>query len=374
MKGIFLYPKKINNVEVSGVDKKVLRQVEVFNNSGLNCQIINQPVSIIKSKAGILYKIYARLPFTDAMINWKYKDEFDIADYLYFRKPFFLSLTLLRLMKKIRRRNPNIKIIMEIPTYPYKHLFIRKKSNLPFYFKDTINCSKLVNIVDRIAIQNNIDELFNIPTLRFSNGVNLDDIPIRTPVEDPNGIINICAVALMKLWQGYERVFYGLYNYYQNGGTENIIIHMAGEGEELGFYKKLVDKLNLSSHVIFYGFLHGHQLENIYNISEVALDTFGRYKTKNKISTSLKSREYLAKGIPIITGCITDVISPEYKYYLEFSSNDSVLDFDKIISFCKDLYSEKSRREVAGEMRSYASEVCDISKNMDDVVNYIRGV
>jgi len=50
------------------------------------------------------------------------------------------------------------------------------------------------------------------------------------------------------------------------------------------------------------------------------------------------------------------------------------LDFDKIISFCKDLYSEKSRREVADEMRSYAAEVCDISKNMEDVIDYIRGV
>lgn len=372
MKGFFIFYRDINYNNLNGIDKKVLSQIKTLNETGINCEIITMK----SNKEDFWHRLYntitCRLPYGNSDPTWKYNKKFEEADFIYFRRPTALNYPMLKVLKKIKKNNPKIKIIMEIPTYPYDDELKTTLKDYPRYIKDKYNRKKLKGIVDRVAVQNNIATIFQIPTLKFTNGIRVKDIKPRKPIKTNS--INICAVASMEPWQGYERIILGLSQYYKNGGRENIQIHLVGEGKEKGNYEKMVNELQLSNHIHFEGFLSGEELESIYSKSDIALDSFGRYKTKNEFSTSLKSREYLAKGLPIVSGSKVDIVNTSFPYYYEFPSNSSAVNFMNIIEFYHKVYSTKNTKEdVVEEIRNYAFEVCDMSKSMTNIITYIEG-
>lgn len=371
MNGFFIFYRDIDYENLNGIDKKVLAQIKTLEDAGINCEIL-----VMKSnKEDIWHKLYntitCRLPFGNTDPTWKYNERFKNADFLYLRRPTALNYPMLNVFKKIKKNNPQVKIIMEIPTYPYDDELKANLKDYPRYIKDRYNRKKLRGLVDRIAVQNNIDTIFNIPTLNFTNGVRVKEIEPRKPFKTKG--ITICAVASMEPWQGYERVILGLSQYYKNGGKEEINIHLVGEGREKLTYEKMVSELQLNSNIHFEGFLSGEKLENIYSKSDIALDSFGRYKTNNDYSTSLKSREYLAKGLPIVSGSKVDIVDESFPYYYEFPSNSSKVNFEKIIEFHQQIYpTENSKEKVIHEIREYAFDVCDMSKTMNDIISFIK--
>lgn len=371
MNGFFIFYRDIDYDNLNGIDKKVLSQISTLKDAGVNCEIV-----VMKSnKEDLWHKLYntitCRLPYGNSDPTWKYSEEFEKVDFIYLRRPTALNYPMLKVLHKIKETNPKIKIIMEIPTYPYDDELKANLKDYPRYIKDKYNRKKLQGLIDRIAVQNNIDEIFNIPTLHFTNGIRVKEIAPRKPVKTEG--ITICAVASMEPWQGYERVILGLSQYYENGGLENINIHLVGEGKEKQTYEKMVNDLHLTNHIHFEGFLSGEKLESIYSKSDIALDSFGRYKTKNEFSTSLKSREYLAKGLPIVSGSKVDIVNTSFPYYFEFPSDSSIIDFTNIIEFHHKIYlADNTKEKVIKEIRDYAFEVCDMAKSMNQITSFIK--
>ncbi|GAB6179426.1 glycosyltransferase family 4 protein [Desulfotomaculum defluvii] len=377
MKGIFIYYKNINYDNLTGIDKKVLWQVDALKENGIHCDIVvidkYKNYSKKTSLKKLLDQIIISLPYGNVFPKWKYLKEFDDIDYIYLRRPTCFTFHMLRVLKKIKVNNPNVKIILEIPTYPYDKELQVKLRYLPLLIKDKYNRLKLHDVVDRIAVQNDIDNIFGVPTLNFTNGIKVDDLTIRAPIEKNTDEINLCAIASLNPWQGYERVIQGIFNYYKNGGKRKIVLHLVGDGTERQRYEKLVKSYQLENNVKIYGRLYGDDLNYIYDISSIALDAFGRYKTENGISTSLKSREYLAKGLPIVAGCKVDIIKENTPYYLEFPNNDSIIDINRIIQFHDKIYkSNESTMQISKKIRDYAYEVCDVSNTMKKIVQYIN--
>lgn len=366
MKGLFLYYKEIDMRNLTGIDRKVLSQIEEINKNDIKCEIKIEKSNI----TNFIEKILVRLPFTNIAPKWKYSEMYECIDFIYLRRPTAITKKMINVFKKAKEKNKDLKIIVEIPNYPYDDELIQKIKMLPFYLKDKFNRKTFYKYVDRIAVQNRVNYIFKTKTLNFSNGINFDDIKIRKP--EKSNEINICAVASMLKWQGYERVIESLQNYYMNGGQREVVIHFAGDGEQLLYYKKLVKKYNLEKNIIFYGFVTGQELDKIYNKCDLSLDAFGRYKTKNSLSTSLKSREYLAKGLPVVSGSNSDLFSEDAKYYLQFPNNASLFDFNEIIKFYDRIYSNKNKIEVAQEIRKSAFNKCDISVSMREIINYIK--
>lgn len=370
MNGLFINYNEINNNNLSGIDKKVLWQIEALQSNGSICKLVTFDKNGGTKLSVFLNKILVIFPFTNTFPKWEYIDSFSHVDFIYMRRPTCFTMHTIKILKRIKTENPECKIILELPTFPYDKELLIKFTYLPIYIKDRVNRRKLKKYVDRVSVQNSINEIFGIPTLKFKNGIKVDDITKRVP-KNNNKVIHLCAVASLNAWQGYERVIKGLSNYYNNGGTEEIIIHIVGSGSELERYKKLVSKLNLNNNFKFYGKLFGKELEKIYNLSDIGLDAFGRYKTNNKVSTSLKSREYLAKGLPIVSGCEIDVIEKDFEYYLEFESDNSSINFEEIVSFYRRVY-KKDKVEVSERVREYAYLKCDMGVSMSEVIDYIN--
>ena len=185
--------------------------------------------------------------------------------------------------------------------------------------------------------------------------------------------ISLIAVAYMQRHHGYERLIEGMKEYYkQQGNKKKIILHLVGDGPEKGMYTKLVDQYNLQDVVKFYVTKSGEELDALYNSSDIALASFGMYRLGiyGKVSV-LKSRECLAKGMPMITGCEIDVINDDFPYAKTFANDSSVVDMNEVVEFYETIRKNgKNKVDNALCIREYAYKNVDMGHVMLPIVKY----
>ncbi len=372
MKMIFLLENDYNQFFLTGMRKKVEMQKDLFVHNGIDCKIIIMDEDVYQFS--LLAKILKRIPLTNVSPRWKYKNELGLCDWVYFRRPFYMNVHTIFLLSKIKRKNVDTKIIMEIPTFPYDGEY--KFIDIPLMIKDRV-CRRFIrNYVDRLAVVGSPayvpNKLWGIDVIHFENGIDVEKIKVK-PCEKKDDSINMIAISSMAPWHGYERVIAGLTQYYKNLGKENINIYFIGDGKERRYYEKISSNLYVKDKIHFLGFLTGDDLETaIEKYGDIGLCSFGRYKTKMPHSTDLKSIEYLSHGIPVITGASLDYNGIE-NFCLEFANDNSIVDINRILIFYHNLVDKYSEEGLAEKVREYAKENCDISKTMKPIIEAIWG-
>lgn len=371
--GIFLYGHEMleNIHDKNGIDWKVLSQIKTLNNSGMICNQVCYPVE----KYSWLYSLKVRLPFCNACPKWVYYPDFDRIDYIYFRRHAAITMYALNTLGLIKKRNPTAKILMEIPTYPYDRELGYKLKNYPLLMKDRYNRLSLYKYVDRIVTVSDDDFIFNIPTIKMINGIDVSNITPIHPQDQHDNIIHIIGVAMLTVWHGYDRLIKGLGEYYKNNGKRNIIFHIVGGGEPdiISSYKKIINEYNISSHVIFHGYQTGRELDQIYDLCRIAVASLGAHRINiNRLST-LKSREYLSKGLPVIFSGVIDVFEKNsFKYNLEVPADESLVNIEQIIVFYDSIYHGISQDKIVTQIRNFALKTIDINLTMRPVIDYLN--
>lgn len=366
MKGVYIYfdshfyGKEISSNSV-GILKKIFAQLEFFKNRFGSCEIVN------------LYRIAKKNYFTLFFSYLFSKKSFDLSgfknkkyDYVYIRALNPTCRAVIELLKLLRKNNSDCKIIYEIPTYPYdlEHKSIRQRAVL---FIDKFWRKKLHLYVDRIATLTDDKIIFGCKTIKITNGTDINSIPIckKNIFDEKN--INLIAVAQFAFWHGYERVIEGLHKY----GKENVALHLVGFGSELEKYKNLVKKYDLEDQVIFYGALSGDALTAVFDQTDIALCSLACHKKNIYMVSELKSREYLCRGLPIVTSTKIDIVPDDFKYALHVPEDDSAIDIQEIIDFAKKVY-ENGRAKVTAEIRGFAEKYCGMNFSMKNVAEYLK--
>ena len=320
-----------------------------------------------------MLRFFYRIPFFNGAPQWKYNEEFNHVDFIYLRRPMIMTGFMLKVLKQIKENNKKVKIIMEIPTYPYDDEILQFKFSKVLLWKDKYNRNKFKGVIDKIATVTDDVSIFNIPTLKISNGVEIDSINQKKFIQSKDGAIHLCAVAMFKEWHGYERILYAMSRYYKNGGERIINCHFVGDGTELIKYKQIVQKENLEEVVKFYGMLNGVELDKIYDLCDLSLGSFGFYKIGLEISCNLKSREALARGIPSINGSKVDVFMENpMRYHLELSNDSSDIDLQWIIDFHDEIYSNENGETIINNIRDYAKKTVNIEAGMKNILAFLK--
>lgn len=247
---------------------------------------------------------------------------------------------------------------------------------ITIFLKDRICRNFLKGKIDRIAILTKDTRVFGVDTVFIRNGYEFgkDDFNIRYEKKDT---INIAAAAAFDWWHGYERLVYGLAEYYKKGGTVPFIIHFAGNGPELSYYRKIVKKTGMEKHVRFYGMRDKNFLKGLYADCEFGCCSLGVYKKGLRFSCELKSREYLAAGLPMLASCRLDIDSDRKlaRYIVRFPNDGTWIDFQKIADAHANLYKNKSQDEIITMRRSIknrAAELLHMGRAMEYAVEYIN--
>jgi glycosyltransferase involved in cell wall biosynthesis len=275
-------------------------------------------------------------------------------------------------IKWLHIKYPKCKLIMEVPTYPYCNELLNNKSMIPFYFKDCVYNKKLSKYIDRIVTFSTDDMIFGVSTIKIMNGIDVASIkPIKNNIYK-NDAIRLLAVAKLQKSHGYERVILGLKEYYEGKHSKMVEMHIVGEGPELNYYKSLVKEYKLEEHVIFYGNKIDEELDAIYDLADIGLSCFGLYKRGINKSSALKVREYLSKGLPVVSGCYEDAFKGDKRYYLEFPNDNTPVDVLTIVKFYDSIYENgKSVDQVHDEIIEYAKNTIDVSITMKPIVEYL---
>ena len=355
-----------------GVKHKIDSQLTVFNRSWKTYEVV-----IEKKKTNILKSICWRLPFgswggkyEEALVDIEKKSHDNSVKFFYLRSQLF-DRRYIGFLRELRCKYQEAKIILEIPTYPYGKELLSSKTMWPWFFKDIMYRHQIMKYINRIVTYTDDEYIYGIPTIRVKNGITVDKIqPI---INEYNNEIHLLAVAQFQKSHGYERVIKGLNRYYKMEHSENVILNMVGYGTEISYYKKLVAKYNLEDKVIFHGYKQGDDLNKIYAFTDVALGVFGLYKRGISKSSALKIREYLAYGLPVVSGCREDAFDNnlECEFYKEYSNDNSDINIHDMVLFYNRLKKKYSKYSLRKLIHEYAKENVDMEITMQDIITYI---
>ena len=292
-------------------------------------------VTVKKKRISAAGKFLYRVPFSTVSL-WDYKTamaKMQAPDYIYIRRSIADS-AYIDFLKAVRTKYHECTILVEVFTYPYdRDEFSHWKMWWPYYVRECINRKKYQRYIDKFVTYSDDSMIFNVPTIRTFNGICVEDYPIKHK-KAKQGEIRLLAVAMFRKHHGYERIIKGLAEYYKGKPNIKVILHMVGDGPERQNYQDMSESLGLQDVVVFEGLLDGEKLDKVYDLADIALGAFAMYKNNLMLSSALKIREYLARGIPVISGCKEDAMSgKEIPFFKEYPNDGSTIEINSIVEF-----------------------------------------
>lgn len=368
MKVLFIYTRTEGTLESSGEAKKILMQIDGLKENGMDCNLTYH------NRVSRFNKILVRLPFYHIYgkafikeISNKIRDEHYSAIYI---RRYVFDTSFNRLLRKLRKDNPNLIIIVEVPTFPYDSEWA-SVVDLPLLIKDRFSRKTLNKYVDRIVTFFDDDNIFGVQCIKTSNGIDLVKIKRRNYIKHDDNSVHLLGVAMVEKWHGFDRVIRGISDYYNNGGTENIIFDIVGDGLELGNLRKLVRDEGVAENVVFHGSMHGEKLNKIFDEADIGVGSLGMYRINLYKGCTLKLREYSARGLPFFYAYDDSLIeSNNTPYCIKFRNDNSDISMFNVLTFYHELQ-EYGLDKVAIELREHTSKYMTWERQMSPISHYL---
>ena len=332
--------------EESGISKKIHYQVkglrqnghEVhlcfydFDSRGHRCRYVDDKV-IADYGLGAMAALRSRI---DLGCIYRYCIENGIK-MVYARSFMNASPVLVGLFGKLKKHG--IKCVTEIPTYPYDQEFkgYPLKYKIPLYI-DMMFRRALAAKMEAIVTFSNEENIFGKRTIRISNGIDLDSIPLHNPKKQQD--IHLIAVAEIHYWHGFDRLVAGLGEYYKsNPNGRKVYFHVVGWEDDRGTtsngyltVEQMARKYDIEKYIINHGKLFGEKLDEVFNQCVFAIGSLGRHRSGITEIKTLKNREYAARGISFIYS-ENDSDFDNKPYIIKASADESPINVGEIIDY-----------------------------------------
>src|SRR5690606_16923866 len=369
---LFISGYRVDNLSTNGVGKKIHLEINTFKNLGFevdNLELdsgkvylkINDKRYFLVDEQPTFYKtmdvVYKRM-----LIENRIKNEYEMV---YVRYEHF-SFSMIKFFKALKKSNPQIKIVGELPTY-----MKRPNPGASFKTKISFKIKRLLNnttkkYIDYLATFSNHDRLFNMPTIKIENFVNITKVNIRTPIG--NDTVDLLALAQITPAHGFDRVIKGLNEYYkQDKIHQKVFLHVVGDGLTKSSLENLVNEYELNQHVKFYGALGGEKLDTIFNISDIGIGSLAFFRKGTTKGSELKIREYTARGLPFIYSAEEPQIDGQ-NFAKKVSFDESPLDINEVLAFYNEI---KSNTNLINEMRDFAEKEFTCESQMKKIIQTI---
>lgn len=344
MKGLFISFNGFS--EYSGISKKKISQIKAFRECGidiLNCYymvrsdnhrvwMLNDNILVDYGK-GVFARIKQRVCF-DPLIDVAIRQH---VDFIYIRHDFNANPFLIHTIKKIATKN--VKLILEIPTYPYDKEFknARWTSKISLLI-DKLFRQKYASYMFRIVTYTTLPKIWNKQTIQISNGVDFEMIKEKKNNKDINSLtsLNLISVAEVHDWHALDRLIEGLGQYYKKNPTVKVFLHIVGGvgPVENSLFNKLITQYEINKYVLFYGPLFNEALDSIFDITDIGIGSLGRHRSHISDIKTLKNREYAARGMPFIYS-ETDDDFDNKPYIMKVPPDESPINILQVLDFYK---------------------------------------
>ena len=330
--------------EANGISKKIRYQVHALEANGMETHLcylsdeyrikrrmIDQDV-LVNYGTGLKGKLYKRLEF-NSIARYAIKNHINLV---YIRTDHNANPFTINLVKKIKKAG--IHIVMEIPTYPYDQEYTSR--SMKFYLAiDRCFRHQLARYLDGIVTFSNAEKIFGGKTIRISNGIDFDAIPMKQKQNDTSHELHLIGVAEVHYWHGFDRMVNGLAEYYRTNPDYKVYFHIIGplsgerEREEI---LPIIRNNHLEPYVIMHGPSHGEELDTQFERADFAIGSLGRHRSGITYIKTLKNREYAARGFAF-TYSETDEDFDSMPYVWKVPANESPIDIPALVKFQKSL-------------------------------------
>lgn len=239
------------------------------------------------------------------------------------------------------------KLIVEIPTYTpdVKETDLSLPRKVFKSYSDVWS-KKTETLPDLYVFMGdgNLKSFHGVPAIRIENGIDPDLMPTRKPVNEQD-TIHILALSSMNYWHGYDRLINSLAEY---KGTPKVILHLVGDNDGgcLAQWKELVQKNNLGNNVVFHGPLFGEDLNAIFNLCDIGVNSMGMYRKGFEDTSELKTREYISRGLPFVSSVYDVVLDGLDKdLWYQISNDDTIPSMEGIVQFALKVKADNTAKD-----------------------------
>jgi hypothetical protein len=291
----------------NGISKKISYQLNALKANGHEAHLCYMDETVSKRRFiddqiivdygnGIKGKILKRTEF-GSIVSIAIESK---VDFVYIRSNHNANIFTINMVKQLKKAG--MKVVMEIPTYPYDQEYFNKSTNRQLV-QDKLFRNLLAKQLDAIVTFSEEDFIFKQRTIKISNGIDFDSVRLKKTSDHPANELHLIGVAEIHRWHGFDRVIQGLTNYYTSQHNFTIYFHIVGyffspiEEEEI---TRLIADNHLESYIILHGKKHGEELDEIFDKCDFGIGSLGRHRVGIDNIKTLKNREYAARGIPFV--------------------------------------------------------------------------
>ena len=340
MKGLFIVFHGFS--PHSGISKKIFAQCEALRRCGVDIALCHTEIdadgtqrrlagdAVIRTfGSGLRAKALKRVSYTD-ITGYIRRER---VEFLYIRHDLNANPLLVGWLRSVRRLG--VRIALEIPTYPYDAEFREagRKEKLQLQI-DRMFRRALAREVDRIVTFSDDEEIFGQKTIRISNGIDFDAVPLKTERHDITREVRLLALANIHPWHGFDRVIEGLKNYYAAPHDREVKLRIVGDGmpDLIGGYARSIEAYGLDAYVEITGPRSGAALDAQFAWCDMGVASLARHRNGIESLKSLKNREYAARGIPFVYSERDSDFDP-MPYVLKAPADDSPLDIAALLGW-----------------------------------------
>lgn len=331
--------------KANGISKKVRYQVKALKDCGLDTRICHYDITpdgnrywMVNGKVladlgkGMLGKIRKRYDFS-SISDYVLREGIELV---YIRSYHNANPFTIRMVRRMKRNGA--KVVMEIPTYPYDQEYTTRYMKMEL-FVDKRFRHRLALVLDGIVTFSNEKKIFGQKTIRISNGIDFDAVPLKKQINDTTCELHLLGVAEVHYWHGYDRLLSGLADYYQIEQDYKVYFHIVGPivGErERQDLLPIIHNNRLEPYVTLHGPIHGAALNECFEQADFAIGSLGRHRSGITCIKTLKNREYAARGLAF-TYSETDDDFDHMPYVLKMPPDDSPINIIELINFQRSL-------------------------------------
>ena len=365
---------------MTGVEKKLMDEAKYYKDNNIDIYLLNnkkdgfanhiayKKITNYFSMPPWLSYLYVRL-FTFKIID----KIVPLSEYdkIYLRYPL-MDLSALSFSKKYGDKlitQHHTKELEEIQAYKINTLFkmfqyVLEKCLAPYFFKPIDGLTAMSN---EIISYEKKRLHFKKRTYRFSNGIDIHKFTMKVPPLFTD-VFHVAIVASQySPWHGLDRLLGSLKHY--DGLEYKIHVHIIGEFSSKE--KVLMDACASNQLVTIHthGKLFGKQLDEVFDQTHMACDSLAMYRLDMHESSTLKSKEYIARGIPYLYSAADEDMREIEDYLYDVGNDDTLLDFKEIIKHYKkcDLTTmQKAMKECSKNILSWEIKVSKLAKFLSE--------
>jgi len=116
--------------------------------------------------------------------------------------------------------------------------------------------------------------------------------------------------------------------------------------------------------------LYGSELDAIYDRCDLGLEILAPRRKGIRLSASLKSREYIARGLPFVSACRLDICDLGFQEYLQIDDTENSVDIPCVVKYYQEFGKEREQRVAL--MREFAENCLGMGYAMKSVIEFFK--